>query len=91
MILVTGGAGLLGSELIRQLLLQGKKVRAIFNKSPLPDFNSELLEQFQCNILDVVGLETAMQGIQEVYHCAAMVSFAPSSKRDLFSINIEGT
>jgi len=91
MILVTGGAGLLGSELIRQLLLQGKKVRAIFNKSPLPDFNSELLEQFQCNILDVVGLETAMQGVQEVYHCAAMVSFAPSSKRELFSINIEGT
>jgi nucleoside-diphosphate-sugar epimerase len=91
MILVTGGAGLLGSELIRQLLSQGKKVRAIYNKSLLPDFNSELLEQFQCNILDVVGLETALQGVQEVYHCAAIVSFAPSSKRDLFSINIEGT
>ena len=91
MILVTGGAGLLGSELIRQLLSQGKKVRAIYNKSLLPDYNSELLEQFQCNILDVVGLEIALQGVQEVYHCAAMVSFAPSSKRDLFSINIEGT
>ena len=91
MILVTGGAGLLGSELIRQLLSQGKKVRAIYNKSLLPDFNSELLEQFKCNILDVVGLETALQGVQEVYHCAAIVSFAPSSKRDLFSINIEGT
>ena len=91
MILVTGGAGLLGSELIRQLLSQGKKVRAIYNKTPLPNFHSELLEQFQCNILDVVGLEDVMQGIEQVYHCAAIVSFAPSRKRELFSINIEGT
>jgi nucleoside-diphosphate-sugar epimerase len=57
----------------------------------LPNFGSELLEQFQCNILDVVGLEEAMQGIEQVYHCAAIVSFAPSRKRELFTINIDGT
>lgn len=91
MVLVTGGAGLLGSELIRQLLSRGYQVRAIYNKTPLPDFQSNQLQQFQCDILDVIGLEDAMQDVTEVYHCAAIVTFDPARKRELFKINIEGT
>jgi len=91
MILVTGGAGLLGSELIRQLLSKGYSVRAIYHKTPLPDFNSNLLEQLQCDILDIIGLEEAMQDVEQVYHCAAIVSFEPSRKQAMFKINIEGT
>ncbi len=68
MVLVTGGAGLLGEELICQLLAQEKKVRAIYNKKELPHHN--LLERVACSILDVCGLEEAMSGINEVYHCA---------------------
>jgi len=91
MILVTGGAGLLGKELITQLLEQGMRVRAIYNRSPLPDFHSDNLEQVQCNILDVTGLEEAMKGIEKVYHCAAIVTFNPKRRSELFRINIEGT
>jgi dihydroflavonol-4-reductase len=91
MVLVTGGAGLLGKELITQLLAQGKMVRAIYNKTPLPNFNSPNLQQLQCNILDVVGLEEAMKNIEQVYHCAAIVTFNPKRKQELFKINIEGT
>jgi nucleoside-diphosphate-sugar epimerase len=93
MILVTGGAGLLGKELIAQLLAKGKAVTAIYNKTFLPDFNSPLLQQYPCSILDVAGLEEIMQqqNIQQVYHCAAIVTFNPSRKQELFKINIEGT
>ncbi|MEP7237030.1 MAG: NAD-dependent epimerase/dehydratase family protein [Ferruginibacter sp.] len=90
-ILVTGGAGLLGKELIAQLLAQGKQVRAIYNKTALGDFHSDNLQQFQCDILDVVGLEEAMNGVDQVYHCAAIVTFNPRHKQKMFKINIEGT
>jgi dihydroflavonol-4-reductase len=93
MILVTGGAGLVGKELISQLLAKGKKVTAIYNKTYLATFNSPLLQQVQCNILDVVGLEEIMQqyNIEQVYHCAAIVTFNPARKYELFKVNIEGT
>lgn len=98
MVLVTGGAGLLGMELITQLLAQGKAVRAIYNKTPLADlpagqegFRSGNLQQMQCNILDVVGLEEAMKGVEEVYHCAAIVTFNPRRRQEMFKVNIEGT
>jgi nucleoside-diphosphate-sugar epimerase len=90
-ILVTGGAGLVGKELISQLLSNGEKVIALFNKTALPDFNSDLLQQVHCNILDVAGLEEIMQGVIHVYHCAAIVTFNPSRKQELNKINVEGT
>ncbi len=91
MVLVTGGSGLLGKELITQLLQQGKPIKALYNKTLLANFNNSLIQQIQCNILDVVGLEEAMQGVEQVYHCAAIVSFNPKQKQQLFKINIEGT
>jgi dihydroflavonol-4-reductase len=91
MVLVTGGTGLVGKELIAQLLSAGKQLTAIYNKTPLPDYNTSSLKQFQCDILDTVGLEEVMQDIDEVYHCAAIVTFSHKRKEELFKVNIDGT
>src|SRR5450755_3695035 len=84
-ILVTGAAGLLGSELVKQLLEKGYKVTAICHSTSLNVTHPNLTAQ-QCDILDTGGLEEVMQGITHVYHCAAIVSFEPKDKYRLFKI-----
>lgn len=89
-ILVTGGAGLVGNELIKQLLATGEKVRAIYHSTPL-SLSHPNLQIVQCDILDVVCLNETMRGITHVYHSAALVSYDPKDKQKLLKINIEGT
>lgn len=90
MILVTGGSGLVGSELISQLLAQGNKIKAIYNSTRLTISHQDLIP-VKCDILDTAALEEAMQGVTQLYHCAAMVSFSAKNKDQLLKINIEGT
>jgi dihydroflavonol-4-reductase len=91
MILVTGSAGLLGHELVRQLLQQGSAVTIMYHHT-LPALAKEPgVTAVQCDLLDVAGLEMLMQGIEQVYHCAAIVSFNPRQRQRLYKINVEGT
>ena len=90
-ILVTGGAGLLGNALISALLHQGKQVVAIYNTTPLRHLVHSNLKLLQCDILDVVSLEELMDGITHVYHCAGLVSFQKGDELSLYKINVEGT
>lgn len=90
MILVTGGSGLVGSELISQLLALGNKIKAIYNSTRLTISHQDLIP-VKCDILDTAALEKAMQGVTQLYHCAAMVSFSAKNKDQLLKINIEGT
>jgi len=94
MILVTGATGFLGAELIHQLTGQGIKLRALKRtQSVVPDLikNNGLIEWVIADINDLSDLEDAFDGIDQVYHCAALVSFNPKDKAKLLRINIEGT
>ena len=95
MVLVTGGTGFLGAYVIKELVSRGIPVRAIRRKSALPAFiPADVFAAVQWtdgDVLDVVALEEAMEGIDTVIHSAAKVSFKKSERRDMFRVNIEGT
>ena len=91
MILVTGATGLVGSHLLKQLVANGKKVRALYRSSVPSIEGTEGVEWVRGDILDVISMEGAMVGVKQVYHCAAMVSFNPKKKAILHHTNIEGT
>ena len=91
MILVTGAAGLVGSHLVKQLVADGKKVRALYRSSVPSIEGTDGVEWVSGDILDVISLDAAMAGVKQVYHCAAMVSFNPGKKALLHQTNVEGT
>jgi len=92
-VLVTGGSGLLGGYLIEALNARGLSVRALHRSIPprLRIEDPSLMEWVYGDVLDVISLDDAMEGITEVYHCAAIVSFHPKRLSEMHRINVDGT
>ena len=76
---------------MQPLLKSGETVKAIYNQSKIPITETPHFHQIQCSILDVAGLQDALQNVDEVYHCAGLVSFNKKDTHKLFKINVEGT
>ena len=105
MILVTGGTGLVGTHLLYDLTASGKKVRALKRSSSNisnvrkvfsyysadPESLLKNIEWMDADLYDVYSLLDSMEGISEVYHCAAMVSFEKKHEWEMMKINVEGT
>ena len=94
-VLVTGGAGFIGSHIVRALLERGDHVRVLDNFSTgkrenLAGLDIELIE---ADLRDASRVTQACRGVETVFHQAAFVSVPQSMKEpvDCFDVNVTDT
>ncbi|PKL50512.1 MAG: LPS biosynthesis protein WbpP [Planctomycetes bacterium HGW-Planctomycetes-1] len=95
--LVTGGAGFIGSNMVRFLLDKGQKVRVLDNFETGKRENLEevagKIEMLEGDIRDKDTVEKAVKGADVIYHLAALGS-VPRSMKDpatTHDVNVNGT
>ncbi|WGK66155.1 NAD-dependent epimerase/dehydratase family protein [Croceiramulus getboli] len=103
MILVTGGTGLVGAHLLLALTQGASKIRAIYRTEQSiaktrrlfafakAESRFEKIEWIASDLFDLPALDTAFQGVSQVYHSAGLISFDPADYHALRKTNIEGT
>jgi len=95
--LVTGGAGFIGSNLVRRLAGQGERIRVFDNLSSGHLENLAGLEKqvefVQGDLRDADAMRTAMDGITHVFHVGALASVQASvdDPAATHEINVTGT
>jgi 3beta-hydroxy-Delta5-steroid dehydrogenase / steroid Delta-isomerase len=95
-VLVTGGSGFVGANLVTTLLDRGYRVRS-FDRVPSPLPRHPQLEVLQGDICDRAVCTAAVDGIDTVFHTAAVIdlmggaSVTEEYRQRSFSVNVGGT
>ena len=91
-ILVTGGSGHLGANLVRRLLSEGHSVRCLVrhgsNNRALDGLSVELVYG---DLRDRATLDAAVQNQERIFHAAAKVSIVEHDRQEVFESNVLGT
>ena len=88
-VFLTGATGFIGSHILRELLAAGYAVRAL-RRSP-SDPAQDDVEWIEGNLRDVGAFARSLRGCRYLVHCAALYSFAPRDRREIRTVNVEGT
>jgi nucleoside-diphosphate-sugar epimerase len=95
-VLVTGGAGFLGTAIIRELLdpaspVTPAKIRIFDLAGPKDNYTDDRIEYVRGDIRDVDALQAACKDIDLVIHSAAVVDWGIKSDEEVLAINVTGT
>ncbi len=91
-ILVTGPDGLLGSNLVRELLSRNYEVSVLLEPGKEPVTLEGLkIKKYFGNILYADMLDKILEGHDVVIHCAASTSMFPARNKNVVRVNVEGT
>ncbi len=95
LVLVTGGAGHLGANLVRRLLADDRQVRVLLRQgSNNVALDGLTVERVYGDLREQKTVHAAVSGCETIFHCAAMVSTLQGSakhKRDIYESNVIGT
>ena len=97
-ILVTGGAGYVGSALVPMLLEQGHRVRVLDTlkfggHGLLPCCSNRFFELVRGDVTDAAAVKSALDGVEAIIHLAAIVGY-PACKKEpqvAQAVNVNGT
>ncbi|NNE29345.1 MAG: NAD-dependent epimerase/dehydratase family protein [Saprospiraceae bacterium] len=94
-ILVTGATGFLGSHLLRRLVnREAGQIIALRRSDSSMELVKDVAEKVDWQVSDILdqdGLFEACKNIDEIYHCAAIVSYHPALQQEMKKVNVEGT
>ncbi|MCC6179350.1 MAG: NAD-dependent epimerase/dehydratase family protein [Chloroflexi bacterium] len=90
-VFLTGGTGFVGAHVLRALVEAGYRVRALVHQHPerLPAVDG--VTPVQGDLMRSGALVAAMAGCRYLVHVAALYSFAPTARRQIQAVNVEGT
>ena len=90
MIAITGASGLVGGNLVRELLAQGRPVRALVHhdRRALEGLD---VETVSADLTDPQSLQKAFTGVQTVYHLASSISIRLDNWDEMQRVNVGGT
>jgi dihydroflavonol-4-reductase len=90
--LVTGSTGFIGSHICQSLLEEGVQVRAFHRpSSPLRLLEGLEVEHVLGDLAQPESVYQAMQGVDVVFHAAAMLSGGHEGAGQMYTITVEGT
>ncbi|MGZ4584552.1 MAG: 3-beta-hydroxysteroid dehydrogenase [Mycobacterium sp.] len=95
-VLVTGGSGFVGANLVTTLLDRGYRVRS-FDRAPSPLAQHPQLEVLEGDIIDTAVCARAVDGIDTIFHTAAIIdlmggaSVTDAYRQRSFAVNVGGT
>lgn len=91
-ILVTGGTGLLGNTILRQLTSDGHDVRALIRGEPSQMvFQGIEAEFFHADLNDLSKINSAVEGCDAVIHCAGLIHIGWHKLDESMIVNRDGT